>query len=92
MKDYDDFTRNYQEEAMAQGLTFDGRYIGAGCITRYTTQDVDDLYGRYMAEVISDNGYEIVYSVLVQMTYQNKGDRTHNYTRLRQLSLHKPAL
>lgn len=66
MKDYDTFTKTYQDDALSQSLTFDGWYIDAGYTTKYTTQDVDDLYGRYMAEVVFDNGYEIVYTTLVQ--------------------------
>lgn len=66
MKNYDTFTKGYQDDALSQNLTFDGWYIDAGYTTKYTTQDVDDLYARYMAEVVFDNGYETVYTTLVQ--------------------------
>ncbi len=66
MKNYDAFTKEYQDDALSQNLTFDGWYIDAGYTTKYATQDVDDLYARYMAEVVFDNGYETVYTTLVQ--------------------------
>lgn len=66
MKNYDTFTKEYQDDALSQNLTFDGWYIDAGYTTKYTTQDVDDLYARYMAEVVFDNGYEIVLSYKVE--------------------------
>ena len=64
--DYETFTKSYQDDALSKNLSFDGWYIDAGYTTPYTTQDVDDLYGRYLAEIVFDNGYEIVYSYKVE--------------------------
>lgn len=59
-------TTEHITTALGENLTFDGWYIDSGYTTKYTSQDTDDLYGRYMAEVRFDNGYETVYTALVQ--------------------------
>ena len=64
--DYETFTKSYQDDALSKNLSFDGWYIDAGYTTPYTTQDVDDLYGRYLAEIVFDNGYEVVLSYKVE--------------------------
>lgn len=66
LKDLATLTKGYEQDALDAELTFDGWYIDAGYTTKYSAQDVDDLYARYMAEVVFDNGYESVYTVLVQ--------------------------
>lgn len=50
-----------------EGLSFDGWYIDSGFTTKYTSQDVDNIYGRFMAKVTISNGYEEVYSEFVQV-------------------------
>lgn len=58
-------TTEYTADAENKNLTFDGWYIDANCGTNYTTQDVDNLYARYLATVIFDNGYEVLYTQTV---------------------------
>ena len=55
-------TEQYREEALSMGLTFDGWYTNAACTENYDgeSDDVTDLYGRYMANVSYHNGYEEV--------------------------------
>ena len=57
-------TEQYRQEALAMGLTFDGWYTNAACTEKYDgeSDDVTDLYGRYMAEITFNNGYEDVAS------------------------------
>lgn len=57
-------TEQYRQEALAMGLTFDGWYTNAACTENYDgeSDDVTDLYGRYMAEITFNNGYEDVAS------------------------------
>lgn len=59
-------TEEYKSDASSKNLTFDGWYIDQGYTTKYSSQDADNLYARYMAEVVFDNGYEVVYKTLVQ--------------------------
>lgn len=59
-------TAEYTADAESEKLTFDGWYVDSGYATQYTTQDVDGLYARYVANVVFDNGYETVYSEKVQ--------------------------
>jgi Listeria-Bacteroides repeat domain (List_Bact_rpt). len=47
-----------------EGLTFDGWYTDAAYQTKYATQSVDALYGRFMAKITFNNGYEDVYTAL----------------------------
>ena len=58
-------TEEYAAEAKKQNLTFDGWYIDAAYGTKYVSQDADALYGRYAAEVVFDNGYEVLKTELV---------------------------
>ncbi len=60
-------TTEYTADAENKNLTFDGWYIDANFGTEYTTQDVDNLYARYVATVTFDNGYETVYTEFVQV-------------------------
>lgn len=59
-------TEQYEADALAETLTFDGWYTDANCTQRYSSgMDVTALYGRYMAEVTVEDGYNGVYTVLV---------------------------
>lgn len=60
-------TTEYTADAESKNLTFDGWYIDANYGTEYSTQDVDNLYARYLATVTFDNGYENVYTAKVQV-------------------------
>ena len=59
-----ELTEQYTAEALSMGLTFDGWYTNAACTESYdnVNDDVTDLYGRYMAEITFNNGYEDVAS------------------------------
>ncbi len=56
-----------QEAAAAEdNLTFDGWYTDAAFTQKYSDgMDATALYGRYMAQITYDNGYETLYSELV---------------------------
>ena len=56
-----------QEAAAAEkNLTFDGWYTDAAFTQKYSDgMDATALYGRYMAKVTYDNGYEELYTELV---------------------------
>lgn len=56
-----------QEAAAAEdNLTFDGWYTDAAFTQKYSNgMDATALYGRYMAQITYDNGYETLYSELV---------------------------
>ena len=56
-----------QEAAAAEdNLTFDGWYTDAAFTQKYSNgMDATALYGRYMAKVTYDNGYEELYTELV---------------------------
>lgn len=56
-----------QETAAAEdNLTFDGWYTDAAFTQKYSDgMDATALYGRYMAQITYDNGYETLYSELV---------------------------
>ena len=56
-----------QEAAAAEdNLTFDGWYTDAAFTQKYSDgMDATALYGRYMAQIIYDNGYETLYTELV---------------------------
>lgn len=56
-----------QEAAAAEdNLTFDGWYTDAAFTQKYSSgMDATALYGRYMAQITYDNGYETLYSELV---------------------------
>lgn len=60
-------TTTEQEAAAAEeNLTFDGWYTDAAFTQKYTDgMDATALYGRYMAQITYDNGYETLYSELV---------------------------
>ena len=60
-------TTTEQEAAAAEdNLTFDGWYTDAAFTQKYSDgMDATALYGRYMAQVTYDNGYETLYSELV---------------------------
>lgn len=55
--------KSYKPEK--EGLTFDGWYLDDKYETVYSGQDVDKLYGRFMAKVIYTNGHEILRDELV---------------------------
>ena len=60
-------TTTEQEVAAAEkNLTFDGWYTDAAFTQKYSDgMDATALYGRYMAKVTYDNGYEELYTELV---------------------------
>ena len=60
-------TTTEQEAAAAEeNLTFDGWYTDAAFTQKYSDgMDATALYGRYMAKVTYDNGYEELYTELV---------------------------
>ena len=60
-------TTEKQEAAAAEeNLTFDGWYTDAAFTQKYSDgMDATALYGRYMAKVTYDNGYEELYTELV---------------------------
>lgn len=60
-------TTSEQEAAAAEeNLTFDGWYTDAAFTQKYSDgMDATALYGRYMAQITYDNGYETLYSELV---------------------------
>ena len=52
-------TAEYEADALANNLTFVGWFTDAAYTQEYTSGvDATALYGRYMAEVTFDNGYE----------------------------------
>ena len=61
-------TTSEQEAAAAEdNLTFDGWYTDAAFTQKYSSgMDATALYGRYMAKVTYDNGYEELYTELVK--------------------------
>ena len=60
-------TTTEQEAAAAEeNLTFDGWYTDAAFTQKYSDgMDATALYGRYMAQITYDNGYETLYTELV---------------------------
>lgn len=60
-------TTTEQEAAAAEdNLTFDGWYTDAAFTQKHSDgMDATALYGRYMAQITYDNGYETLYSELV---------------------------
>lgn len=60
-------TTSEQEAAAAEeNLTFDGWYTDAAFTQKYSDgMDATALYGRYMAQITYDNGYEPLYTELV---------------------------
>lgn len=59
-------TAEQEAAASAENLTFDGWYTDAAFTQKYSSSmDATALYGRYMAKVTYDNGYEELYTELV---------------------------
>ncbi len=59
-------TAEYEADALSENLTFDGWYTDAAFTQKYSNgMDATALYGRYMAKVTYDNGYEELYTELV---------------------------
>ena len=59
-------TAEYEADALSENLTFDGWYTDAAFTQEYSDgMDVTALYGRYMAQITYDNGYETLYTELV---------------------------
>ena len=59
-------TAEQEAAAAAENLTFDGWYTDAAFTQEYSDgMDVTALYGRYMAQITYDNGYETLYTELV---------------------------
>lgn len=59
-------TAEQETAAAAANLTFDGWYTDAAFTQKYSDgMDATALYGRYMAKVTYDNGYEELYTELV---------------------------
>ena len=59
-------TAEYEADALSENLTFDGWYTDAAFTQKYSSgTDATALYGRYMAKVVYNNGYEDLYSELV---------------------------
>ena len=59
-------TAEYEAAALSENLTFDGWYTDAAFTQKYSDgMDATALYGRYMAQITYDNGYESLYTELV---------------------------
>lgn len=59
-------TSEQEAAAAAENLTFDGWYTDAAFTQKYSDgMDATALYGRYMAQITYDNGYETLYTELV---------------------------
>ena len=59
-------TAEYEADALSENLTFDGWYTDAAFTQKYSSgMDATALYGRYMAQITYDNGYEPLYTELV---------------------------
>lgn len=59
-------TAEQEAAAVEDNLTFDGWYTDAAFTQKYSDgMDATALYGRYMAQITYDNGYETLYSELV---------------------------
>ena len=59
-------TAEQEAAAAEENLTFDGWYTDAAFTQKYTYgMDATALYGRYMAQITYDNGYETLYTELV---------------------------
>ena len=59
-------TAEQEAAAAADNLTFDGWYTDAAFTQKYSDgMDATALYGRYMAQITYDNGYETLYTELV---------------------------
>lgn len=59
-------TSEQEAAAAAANLTFDGWYTDAAFTQQYSDgMDATALYGRYMAQITYDNGYETLYTELV---------------------------
>lgn len=59
-------TAKQEAAAAEENLTFDGWYTDAAFTQKYSDgMDATALYGRYMAQITYDNGYETLYSELV---------------------------
>ena len=59
-------TAEQEAAAAEENLTFDGWYTDAAFTQKYTDgMDATALYGRYMAQITYDNGYETLHTELV---------------------------
>ena len=59
-------TAEQESAAQALNLTFDGWYTDSDFTQKYSDgMDATALYGRYMAKVVYNNGYEDLYSELI---------------------------
>ena len=59
-------TAEQEAAAAEENLTFDGWYTDAAFAQKYSDgMDATALYGRYMAQIAYDNGYETLYTELV---------------------------
>ena len=59
-------TSEREAAAAEENLTFDGWYTDAAFTQEYSDgMDATALYGRYMAQITYDNGYETLYTELV---------------------------
>ena len=59
-------TAEQEAAAAAENLTFDGWYTDAAFTQKYSDgMDATALYGRYMAKITYDNGYETLHTELV---------------------------
>ena len=59
-------TAEQEGAAAEENLTFDGWYTDAAFTQKYSDgMDATALYGRYMAQITYDNGYEPLYTELV---------------------------
>ena len=59
-------TAEQEAAAAEENLTFDGWYTDAAFTQKYSNgMDATALYGRYMAQITYDNGYEPLYTELV---------------------------
>lgn len=61
-------TAEQEAAASAENLTFDGWYTDAAFTQQYSDgMDATALYGRYMAKITYDNGYETLHTELVTL-------------------------
>lgn len=67
VRDLEALKEQYEQEALDMNLTFDGWYTGADYDTLWTTSSsVDTVYGRFMAQITYDNGFETYEPFTVQ--------------------------
>lgn len=82
LKDIKKWTVDFEKEAEEKELTFDGWYTDADYTEEYQSKvDTTTVYGRYVAEIIFDNGYEIVYKTSITPGESIKKPSSENYLK-----------